>query len=597
MRLSSIFKFLLPEKTDKTAVQNLTDNFESLDSILGETPATVNGIPVTEGTRDIKVDEVPLADNLTSDKTQYSEGTFVERTTGGSAPIEDGEATLLSIVGNRIHTGYVPETLTVTVAPVEREEGELPITVDFDADVFKSVVTTSGTTVFVYTSGEWNIDPETYGLTINGDPVNGDSITIVYVVEERGTITVATPTSFNSTGWNLYDNSVGYARVVKYSDEYGYGIDGSFTSIAFSTTPDGAQTTVVVVDDAFVIPSDGYIHVTGGDSTTCIYPTWSDWIGYHPTTEAYTDDEIDLTSVMAILSAGLCQVGDVRDEINFTFQTAVSRIQRIPYSLSALEAIIESGREYEVDENYIYAVRATPITTTISVDNTYTVNDHGIEFFEGTTVAPIVTMLYGNNLKNKLETDVVTKSQDVVNNLNSTATDKALSANMGKTIGQVLSGITTIVTGTTNNSGHTINSGEYFIANGTKYRATASIPANAAWSGSVSSVTSNDLIAELNSNLAQKVDKTTIGNLTLKTDANGIITGIRNNGEMWLLFAQRSTTNEYLLGLCSVVDNTTERLIEISKTPNMSMALGGGGVQFTYYGSQASVFCMALRIY
>lgn len=500
MRISDIFKFLLPEKADKTAVKNLTDNFESLDSILGKTPETINGIPVTEGTRDIKVDEVPLADNLTSDKTQYSEGSFVERTTGGTAPIEDGEATMLSIVGNSVHTGYVPEILTVTVSPVEREEGEMPITADFDADVFKSVVTTSGTTIFIYTSGEWNLTPETYGLTIVGDPVNGDSITIVYVVEERGTISVATPTSFNSTGWNLYDNSVGYAKVVKYSDDYGFGIDGNYSSIAFSETPDGAQTPIFVVDDAFIVPGNGYVHVTGGDSTTCIYATWSDWIGYHPETVPYADDAIDLTSVMAYFSAGLCKVGDVHDEINLMFQTAVSRIQRLTYSKATIEALEEAGRAYEADENYIYAVRTTPVTYDISVDGMYEVNDHGIEFFDGTIIAPFVTMLYGNNLKNKLEVDVVTKSQDIVNNLSSTATNKALSANMGNFIGQIMSGITTYVTGNTNNSGKTINSGDYFIANGTTYKATASIPVNAAWAGSVSAV-SNDLINGLNSNL------------------------------------------------------------------------------------------------
>ena len=43
-------------------------------------------------------------------------------------------------------------------------------------------------------------------------------------------------------------------------------------------------------------------------------------------------------------------------------------------------------------------------------------------------------MIYGNSLKNKLEVDVVTKSQDIVDALNSTATDKALSAKQGKTL-------------------------------------------------------------------------------------------------------------------------------------------------------------------
>lgn len=57
------------------------------------------------------------------------------------------------------------------------------------------------------------------------------------------------------------------------------------------------------------------------------------------------------------------------------------------------------------------------------------------------------------------------------------------------------------INGTTNNSGHTINSGEYFIANGGKYKATASIPNGEPWASSAEAVTDNDLIGALNNNL------------------------------------------------------------------------------------------------
>ena len=45
-----------------------------------------------------------------------------------------------------------------------------------------------------------------------------------------------------------------------------------------------------------------------------------------------------------------------------------------------------------------------------------------------------VQTLYGQNLVDKLRTDVVTKSQDLVNNLTSDATNKALTAAQGKAL-------------------------------------------------------------------------------------------------------------------------------------------------------------------
>lgn len=433
--LTDIFHFFKPQKTDPAAIGQLSSNWESLDGILANTPETINNTPVDEGTRNITISEVPLADNLTSDKTQFNQGTYIERTSGGTAPIQDGDASLVSIGGARIHTGVIPESIEMTVSPAEREQGVEPITATIDEDAFKQEVSTSGTTTFFY-SGGWNLDPATYGITVNGTAINGDTITVVYVVGNRGTITTASPTTFNSTGWNLYDNSVGYAKVVYYSDEYGYGIEGSYVSLEFATTPSGTRTPLSVYDDNFIVPSDGYVFVTGGDSTTCIFPTWSDWVEGHPGSyESYSVDTIDFSSVMVNFPAGLCAVGNVTDEINFNLQVGISRIERLAYTEENLEIVIESGRDYEADTNYIYVVRESPVTYSFTIDGNYEVSDHGIEYLTGTTVACGMVSLYGNNLKNKLERDVVTKSQDIVNNLNSTATDKVLSAYQGKVLG------------------------------------------------------------------------------------------------------------------------------------------------------------------
>ena len=60
-------------------------------------------------------------------------------------------------------------------------------------------------------------------------------------------------------------------------------------------------------------------------------------------------------------------------------------------------------------------MKATPSTASITgVSGQYVVDDHGLEYFEGTTVAVDAQMIYGANLKNKLERDVLTKSQQTL---------------------------------------------------------------------------------------------------------------------------------------------------------------------------------------
>jgi hypothetical protein len=148
--------------------------------------------------------------------------------------------------------------------------------------------------------------------------------------------------------------------------------------------------------------------------------------------ESYTESEIDLSDVMEeYFPHGLLRVGDIRDEIDFNTGLAISNVQRLAYSAENLETAIASGRTWEADTNWIYLERASSEVHEADVDGQYTVSDHGLEYFTGTDIAVYAVVLYGNNLKNKLERDVVTKSQDVVNGFDSEATDKALSAAAG----------------------------------------------------------------------------------------------------------------------------------------------------------------------
>jgi hypothetical protein len=329
------------------------------------------------------------------------------RTSGGGTSIDSGEAFLSSIRGNMVKTGYVPEVLNMTVTPAPREEGESPITATINRDTFVAYVPASTTITLTYTTA-WSADPALYGISVSGTPVNGDIITVVYVQAERGTITPAMPTTFNSTGWNLYDNATGYARVVRYSTVYGFKLGGTYSLVDFSETLTGARTSVTLENGYFTVPSDGYVFVTGGDETTYIYATWADWTDtYEGDFETYTVDTIDLSTIMVGFPNGLLAVGNVRDEINFNTQTAISRIERLAYTPENLAIVIASGVEYDTDTNYIYAVRSNPFTTTIEVSGTYTVSDHGIEFYTGSTDTPVITeILYGENLKEYLQHDV-----------------------------------------------------------------------------------------------------------------------------------------------------------------------------------------------
>lgn len=541
--LTPFFNLFKPAKTDPAAVAKFNQNMDTIDTEMHRPPLTVN-YNAPDSDRNIYLKEVPLATNLSSDESQMVVGTFVQRTSGGGSPIDDGNAMLLSLKGNMIHTGYVPEELNMTVSPVERTAPPA-ITAEIDDATFEAYVETAGTYTLTYTTA-WSADPEDYGITVTNTPINGDIITVVwdgvnapvmtvtavprpvppaitatinrstfvayvddsgtvtltyttawsanpalygitvtntpvsgdvitveYVKENRGTITPTTPATFNSTGWNLYDRSNGYARVVKYSDVYGYKVGGTYTLLEFSPTLSGTRSSVTVTSGFFTVPSDGFVFVTGGNATTYIYPTWSDWTGgYEGDFRTYTVDTVDLTETMLLFPYGLLAVGTIRDEINLNAMTATNRVQRLAYTSENIAAVIASGVSYVADTNYIYAELTTPTVTAISVDAEYTVDDHGIEFFTGTDVPVITEVLYGENLKNKLQSDVVTISGGLVNNLTSSDTTKALTANMGKTLNSHFTGCETINKQVSSATQYTAASSGWAYFDAFKYTAT-----------------------------------------------------------------------------------------------------------------------------
>lgn len=361
----------------------------------------------------VQLNKVQIADNLDSSIRQNSSGEFIVRTAGGSASLSDGPASLLRVIGNSVRTGYTPESLDFTV---NSDSCDASIT---NMDTFRTAMSNSGTLTLSYTT-EWSASPSTYGITVVGTPDNGDSIVAVWVKEVRGTITNAEPTGFSVTGWNLFNQTAGYARVVKYSDDYGYGISGTYTSLAFSTTESGERTTITPSAGIFQVPSDGYVWVTGGDSTTAIWTTWSDWTtGYQGTYQAYNKTTISLSAIVtALFEDGLCAVGDVRDYIDISGGYAYQWIDVLEYSAENLAVAESSGRPYTYDTDNILLAKAsatvTALTNTLAINGAYTVNSHGLEMFEGTTVPVGSITSYSADLKNKLERDVATISQQTL---------------------------------------------------------------------------------------------------------------------------------------------------------------------------------------
>ena len=398
---------------ETTVAEKIVDIEDALEADEAAMVKSVNGeLPDEDG--DVTINTVPYAQNLESESSQTNTGTFIERSTGGEASVESGDAWLTRILGNSVHDDYVAESIQMTVTPVS-SDSDLAATLD--RDTFVEYVENSGTITLTYTS-DWSHTPSDYGITVTGTPASGDVITVVYVKEERGTITVANPQTFVSTGWNLYKHTDGRAKVVKYSATYGFRVEGTYTALQFSETLNGARSDITVTNGNFSVPSDGYVWVTGGNSAnTVIYMTWSDWTeqANGGVFQAFSQTVIDISSVMSSkFPNGMFRVGSVQDEINLNLGQAISRVERMEYSAENLATAQSSGREYEYDENYIYLVRASAVTSSISVNGAYTADDHGMEYFTTTEVAAGVEILYGNNLKNKLERDVVTISQQTL---------------------------------------------------------------------------------------------------------------------------------------------------------------------------------------
>lgn len=483
----------------------------------------------------VTITNVATADNLTSPDAQASYGTFIYRTSGGSASLSSGEAQLVYIDGNIDIVGRVVENFQITATN--------DIVTTYSADIWRSQIDEDGTYVFTYirptssaaaaswtTSGTWSYDGSqismasfglypsnvinpsisavvsgsgitaatvvpstffsqittdsvtifqyvdaeqetgwklnnefitlnTYGITATGTAVHGDTITITsivgtpnstltvdYTAPYQGTINVATPTVFSATGFNQFDKnsmvltnaSFSGGKIIQNTGTYACychakgGVDNGYVAYSESDAildigwcaniptigADIITTGQSVSDSLASIPfdDDGYVVVIASSTADiCIHPKWSgsadtEYAEYvAPSTITIPTQDSD-SNDLPTATYGMPKIGAIADRINLDAGTYIQRIGRLTNTSSNMDYVTSLETGYDYDDNYIYYVLPNTITYNIDIDPIYTVNDWGTEEFLGTTIPLSAQLLYGQNLRDKLRTDVVTIS-------------------------------------------------------------------------------------------------------------------------------------------------------------------------------------------
>ena len=248
------------------------------------------------------------------------------------------------------------------------------------------------------------------------------------------------------------------------------------------------------------------------------------------------------TLMSAFFATGLFEVDEYQDEINFGTGIATSRVLRTSYSAENLASAIESGMPYEYDENYIYVARDVPLTYIFTIDAEYSSDDHGLERFSGTTLAVECNTIYGVNLKNKLERDVLTISQQTL-----TSSEKQqVQENLGLADTASNSDIGIVVNGNKTGVGITAAIGQYVILKNSTitgkddglYTAAKAIPANTVIDGTyLSTAVSGGGLNALSDQIPDIKTVTQTGT----TDTNGNLRVTQVNRAKVLLAARLTT--------------------------------------------------------
>lgn len=358
-----------------------------------------------------------VADNLSSVDTQSSEGSFIFRTSGGDASINTGEAGLNVLRGNT--------KITELLTPDIHQKANILIAnpIQFKSITLNQFNKNDNSCVFENTI----IDLD--GTFSQGAAAQGYYSVIVRVV--GGVISGSTGYKGYTAAWLESENTP-----IASIDSCCLRGAWSATKPNLSTTGMLIQTPIKIIGDEYGTRynfqlvngitnedlGDGYLVITTTDiEHLVVHPRWS---GYMDGTFAeYSESIVNMPTENGILPIenygfpNLIKLNDeeIYDEINFDSLKYIKRVGYMMYSIQNLATVQRLTENYIYDNNIILYELSTPtIYNLTSISSTYLVDDFGTEGFiytDSDEVEIYTACWYGQNLKDKLRTDVVTISR------------------------------------------------------------------------------------------------------------------------------------------------------------------------------------------
>lgn len=411
-----------------------------------------------------------------------------------------------------------------------------------------------------YTANNWMLDNNivtlsNYGISItNGAAAINDNIQIIYQAEEVGVIQIANPThllsigmnQFNKKGSQILSNSGidGNGTVGTVNDHYviwfkclgghTYTIynknEGSIVQAAYSTEPiasystgltilspvstssEGKSVTTTTTKTYYQTTANGYMAIETTDiEDLCCHLTWS---GTEDETYAnYWEFKLAIPyedkNGNKISTYGLPQLdNNVFDEIDLENNKYYVRVGRIENTSSNLSNISAQTSNYIYDNNWIYYELSNERVYDLRErEDVYPCADFGTEEFLGSTLTLSPTIVYQNNLKDKLRRDVevlANKVNDISGIYGTSAETKYTSV---KAVNKVANNIYTMLGLAVNtyNSGLVYSAGDYVVLNNELYKCVTS----ASNVGSLDSLTPTDISYDSSSTIISSINKET----------------------------------------------------------------------------------------
>lgn len=282
----------------------------------------------------------------------------------------------------------------------------------------------------------------------------------ISIDEESGEITIATPHEFKAIGFNAFDkesmvisgyNTFNLAGKIVYDSSYPnyklcyvrmpvsdnrgwqiYNPNDSIIKVGWCNEIPTEASTITALDknnilsetdnDVYVYDQNGYLVIVTTDvDILCVHPRWSGRSNWHDAEglndyEEYTENTIAIPTKsttgesLPLDSYGMPAIDTVCDTIDVDAQQYIKKIGYLPYTEENLEYAYGNSDTVIFDSDKILYVLRNFVTYDISIKTEYEVCDYGTEMFNGSSVELKTTIIYGDNLRDKLRTDVVTYS-------------------------------------------------------------------------------------------------------------------------------------------------------------------------------------------